>query len=259
MRYLLFFIFFILCSCSTLKSWVGLGGGEKTSEKKSAEMIAEESVVKYTDNDNMPVTAAREYKRMVRQRLEEESHLNAQAGSMWVMEGQGAYLFAQNKARREGDFIDVKMEGAAQSQVETKITVIKKLLKQLEDEERKIKEQQEAEKLKAQLAQGASNNQNSSLAQRTPAVAPSPPSEEKNSDKESKDEVKVDVVPARIVERQPDGNYRIRGQQPFMIGKREYKVIVTGILRPEDFSEGGVSSSKLLDPQYEVVSWRRKE
>ncbi len=56
-----------------------------------------------------------------------------------------------------------------------------------------------------------------------------------------------------------DGNYKIRGSQPFMIGKREYKVIVAGIIRPEDYNDQGVSSQKLLDPQFDVVSIRRGE
>ena len=42
-----------------------------------------------------------------------------------------------------------------------------------------------------------------------------------------------------------------------MIGKREYKVIITGMIRPEDFNDEGVSSVKLLDPQFDVVSIRR--
>ncbi|MNL31973.1 Flagellar L-ring protein [compost metagenome] len=67
----------------------------------------------------------------------------------------------------------------------------------------------------------------------------------------------VETVPSKIVEKLPDGNYRIKGQQPFMIGKREYKVIVTGLIRPEDFNDEGITSQKLLDPQYDVVSIRR--
>ena len=67
------------------------------------------------------------------------------------------------------------------------------------------------------------------------------------------------AVPTRIVERLPDGNYSVKGAQPFMIGKREYKVIVTGMIRPEDFNDEGVSSNKLLDPQYDVVSIRRSQ
>jgi flagellar L-ring protein precursor FlgH len=66
-------------------------------------------------------------------------------------------------------------------------------------------------------------------------------------------------IQTRIVERLPDGNYRIKGQQPFMIGKREYKVIIVGLLRPEDYNDEGINSSKIIDPQYDVVSIRKKE
>jgi flagellar L-ring protein precursor FlgH len=69
--------------------------------------------------------------------------------------------------------------------------------------------------------------------------------------------IAVEAIPTRVVERLVDGNYRVKGVQPFMIGKREYKVIVTGFVRPEDFSDEGVSSNKILDPQWDVVSLRR--
>jgi flagellar L-ring protein precursor FlgH len=44
-----------------------------------------------------------------------------------------------------------------------------------------------------------------------------------------------------------------------MIGNRDYRVIVTGIVRAEDFSEDGVSATKLLDPKFDVVSARQKD
>jgi flagellar L-ring protein FlgH len=64
----------------------------------------------------------------------------------------------------------------------------------------------------------------------------------------------VAQVPARIVETLKDGSYRVKGAQQFMIGKREYKVIVTGIIRPEDFNEEGTSATKILDGQFDIVS-----
>jgi flagellar L-ring protein precursor FlgH len=42
-----------------------------------------------------------------------------------------------------------------------------------------------------------------------------------------------------------------------MIEKKEYKVIVAGFIRPEDFTDDGVPSSKLIDPQIDVISVRR--
>ena len=69
----------------------------------------------------------------------------------------------------------------------------------------------------------------------------------------------VKTVPTRIVERTLEGNYRVKGTQPFMIGAREYKIIVTGIVRAEDFNEEGISATKLLDPKFDIISARRKE
>ncbi|NJL26084.1 MAG: flagellar basal body L-ring protein FlgH [Calothrix sp. SM1_5_4] len=69
----------------------------------------------------------------------------------------------------------------------------------------------------------------------------------------------VKNVPTRIVERTLEGNYRVKGSQPFMIGNREYKVIVTGVVRAEDFNDEGIPASKLLDPKFDIVSARRKE
>ena len=190
----------------------------------------------------MAIPTDRQYKHMNRNRMEEESDLGSNAGSTWVMEGQGAYLFAQNKARRIGDVTSVKLDGPALKQVETKVSVIKKLLKQLEDQQ----QQQEAVDVRAPASEGG--------------AAPVAKKEEpKKEEKDDSKEVMADIqsVPSRLVEKLPDGNYRLKGSQPFMIGKREYKVIVTGMIRPEDYNDEGVVSQKLLDPQYDVVSIRK--
>jgi flagellar L-ring protein precursor FlgH len=227
--------------CATLKGWFGM------NETKPEKIVSEIKTPKFSENQNLLVPVNRNYKRMTRSRMEEDSDLTAQAGSMWVMEGQGAYLFAQNKSRKEGDLLNIKIDGAAQKQVETKVSVIKKLLKQLEEQELQQQQQNNPE-TQPKLADGK--------AAAEPARAPAADSSGK---KEKDDDVlNLDSVATRIVERLADGNYRIKGQQPFMIGKREYKVIVTGLIRPEDFNDEGISSSKLLDPQFDVVSLRKK-
>lgn len=212
---------------------------------------------RYSDTPQLGVPTDRQYKRMTRNRMEEESDLGASAGSTWVMEGQGAYLFAQNKMRKEGDLLNVKLDGPALKQVETKVSVIKKLLKQLEDEqERQRLEEQEA--LKNKLAKGEGGDR-SPASEKTSDVPPVVSAAAPASPEGAKEEglADVDIIPTRLIEKLADGNYRIKGQQPFMIGKREYKVIVTGLIRPEDFNDEGISSGKLLDPQYDVVSIRR--
>ncbi len=232
--------------CSTMDKLFG----EDTPPTPSSAYTPEDGEAqktKFSETPSVLNPSNRQYRKMTRSRMEEESDLGSGAGSMWVGEGQGAYLFAQNKSRREGDLLNVKVEGAAQKQIETKVSVIKKLLKQLEEEE--LKAQQPVP------VPVADNNPNPKKPEGEAARAPA--SEAK---KEEKDEpLDIAAVPTRIVERQPDGNYRVKGTQPFMIGKREYKVIVTGLIRPEDFNDEGVSSNKLLDPQFDVVSIRRSQ
>lgn len=228
--------------CATFNELLTALEGEKPAPKLEDIKTAP----RYSESQNMGVPTDRQYKRMTRDRLEEESDLGSNAGSTWVMEGQGAYLFAQNKMRREGDMLNVKLDEPAMKQVETKVSVIKKLLKQLE-------EQQQAE-LNNSLA--ANNNDPNRAPASAEAVKKA--EEPKKDEKEDKDMLaNVQNIPTRIVEKLPDGNYRIKGQQPFMIGKREYKVILTGMIRPEDFNDEGITSTKLLDPQYDVVSIRR--
>lgn len=230
--------------CATLNSLIGVQEKPKASEPTSG---SDKTVTKFSETPTVLNPSNRQYRKMTRSRMEEESDLGSNAGSMWVMEGQSAYLFAQNKSRREGDLLNVKVEGAAQKQIETKVGVIKKLLKQLEEEELKANQPPVAVPV-------GDNNPNPQKvdAQRAPAGVA--------DKKEEKEEpLEIGAVPTRIVERQPDGNYRIKGSQPFMIGKREYKVIVTGLIRPEDFNDEGISSQKLLDPQFDVVSIRRNQ
>lgn len=269
--------FVFLCSCATVKGWFGWGEDKQNTSAApaTAKVVSEKQLTKFSDQPQIGFVTERQYKRMNKSRLEEESDVGSQAGSMWVMEGQGAYLFAQNKARREGDVLNVKIEGSAMKQVETKVTVIKKLIKQLEDQEREAKlaallAQQKKEMEEQDVVKDAPRQPASEGAAVTPAPEPAksplaaaiaalqaPPPE---ANKEEKTDLSdLQSVPSRIVEKLPDGGFKIKGTQPFMIGKREYKLIVQGQIKQEDYDESGISSQILLDPQYDVISLRRKE
>ena len=222
-----------LLACATVSDQIPFVGGE-------------EAPARYSENPQMTAPTNRQYKKMTKNRMEEEAELGSQAGSMWMMDGQASYLFTQNKTRRDGDILNVKLEGPAQKQVETKVKVIKKLLKQIEEQERLESGGGKQETLATK--EGGDGKD------RAPASAP------KAEEKEDKaDLTEIALIPTRIVEKLPDGNYRVKGSQPFMIDKKEYKVIVTGMIRPEDYNDEGISSSKILDPQFDVVSLRRNK
>ncbi|MBK7893207.1 MAG: flagellar basal body L-ring protein FlgH [Bdellovibrionales bacterium] len=218
---------------------------------------------KYSDQDNLRFQADRKYRRMNKTRFEDEAEVSAQAGSLWVMEGQGGYLFAQNQTRMMGDLLNVKLEGAPKQQLQSKVRVISKLLERLDAPLRSAAST-------AQKPQGAAgqNAAPPSAAQGADAAAkPDAQGEggagaataagEKPVDSKTDPISGVQNVPTRIVEQLKDGSYRVRGIQPFMIGRREYKVIVTGVVRPEDFDDGGIDSTKLMDSQFDIVSSRK--
>lgn len=235
---LLIFISQTGCASFNRKLKAFLNGG--SPPPTAVQAAPKENLVKYSQTPVLPPSVKRQYKRTTRETLEGEAVLGEKSGSLWVMEGQGAYLFSQNIMRMVGDPIAVELEGDPKDQLQAKVDVITDLLKKLE------------ERQKARL--------------RAPAAAGGPEGEkakeekpEASSEQSQDEEFKVKNVPTRIVERTTDGNYRVKGEQPFLIKGREYKVIVTGVVRAEDFNDEGIGASKLLDPKFDIVSVKRSE
>lgn len=215
--------------------------------------------VTFSDQDQMTPPTHRQYRRVTRRDLEDRAQLDARSGSLWVMEGQGSYLFAENVVRMIGDPIGVRLEGEPREQLVAKAEVIQSLMSQLEarrkralarargEGRQRAPEQQPAE---AEVAEGD---------EATPDPGPAQPDLATRGPAGESEALTVKTVPTRVVERMVDGNYRIRGSQPFMIGGREYRVIVSGIVRAEDFNEDGIGASRLLDPSFDIVSARGAE
>ncbi len=254
-----------LSGCSTFNFF---GESEKSlpatvgGEKQELSAGPKSSELKYSDTPQAGIYTDRQYKHMTRAQMEEQSDLGSQAGSMWVMEGQGAYLFAQNKARKEGDVLNVILDGTAFKQVETKVSVIKQLLAQLEAQlkEKELQQQRSLASVPGAEAGGANSVGIAASGAAKPVIAKEEVKTASEKTKKEEEEIaEIKTITTKIVERMADGNYRVKGSQPFMIGKREYKVIVAGVIRPEDYNDQGISSQKLLDPQFDVVSIRRGE
>ncbi len=236
----------------------------------------EEPLTKYSDLGNMAPPSDRNYKRMTRQKMEEDSELYGSAGSLWKMEGQTSYLFAENKHRREGDPTSIKMEGPALKMIETKVAVVQDLLKQLDEQRIKAEEDaKKAEEEKVRLAQLQEEKKlkDEQIAKGEVVVDPFagqyPPEPDRKpaavaaaiptvpAIEEKIDLKEIELIPSKIVEQLPDGIYRIRGQQFLTIKKKPYKVIATALIRAEDFSDSNISSSKLLDAQFDVLHVKR--
>lgn len=221
-------------------------GGEPQAPVAAA---PKEELTTYSQSTNLPPTVKRKYKRQTRESLEDEALLGERSGSLWVMEGQGSYLFSQNIMRMIGDPLAVALDGDPKDQLVAKVEVIRDLLQKLED-------RQKARLRGPASADGAAAAGGGAAA---PAPATPPPAATEATGEGAKEDFNVKNVPTRIVERTTDGNYRVKGEQPFMIKGREYKVIVTGVVRAEDFNDAGIPATKLLDSKYDIVSVKRNE
>jgi flagellar L-ring protein precursor FlgH len=237
-------VLIFLSGCSSLgKKWKELiSGGSAPSAKASRQPQS----TSYSQQKSLVPTTYRQYKRVKHKDLKNEARLDSRAGSLWVMEGQGAYLFSQNIVRMIGDPLAIRMEGEPKEQLSQKAEVVSDLLKQLEERRKLARARAKGTPAKKKSEAPAQNPQVPAVANRAPASKDSGP-------------FSVKSVPTRIVERMVDGNYKVRGMQPFMIGSREYKVIVSGIVRSEDFNEQGISATQLLDPKFDIVSSKSSE
>jgi flagellar L-ring protein precursor FlgH len=227
-----------------------LGGGTKVED---AQAKSASNLTKYSDTAEVQPSVKRQYKRTTKQSLSEESALDAKAGSLWVMEGQGAYLFSQNVVRLVGDPLAVQLEGDPKDQLQSKATIIKKLLAKIEERQNRLREPAAESSENKEAKAEKSDKEKDTKKEKSEKTAQAP------STLDSAYDLAVKTVPTRITERTLDGNYRVKGSQPFIIGTREYKIIVTGVVRAEDFNEDGIAASKLLEPKFDIVSARSKE
>jgi flagellar L-ring protein precursor FlgH len=210
------------------------------------------SLTKFSSSPDLPPKVQRQYRRVTKQTLAAESALDSHAGSLWVMEGQGAYLFSQNVVRLVGDPLAVNLDGDPKDQLQSKVDVIEKLLDRIAQRQ-KLRQRQLASEDEGDSEKSKDDKGKKGKTANKQETAANKPEEKKESG------LSVNTVPTRIVERTVDGNYRVKGAQPFLIGNHEYKIIVTGIVRAEDFNDEGISATKLLDPKFDIVSARHKE
>ncbi|HEX4923332.1 MAG TPA: flagellar basal body L-ring protein FlgH [Bdellovibrionales bacterium] len=216
---------------------------------------------RFSNTPNMPVAQKnRLYKRTTRESFERDGMLEQDSGSLWVMEGQGSYLFSQNIIRVVGDLVNVELDGGPRSQLAAKVDVIQKLI-----------ERTRKEAARRELAAAAAAQQNTQqekkpgeikTAEINPVNSGNPNEPKPDGEKEEGEGANgfdVSIVPARIVEKSADGSYRIKGVQPFMIGRKEYKVIVTGMVRSSDINDDTIQASRVLDPRFDIVSTKKSE
>jgi flagellar L-ring protein precursor FlgH len=221
-----------------LKAWLD---GDSPNEAPKSQLT------KFSENGDLVPPVRRQYHRTTKESLSDQASLDAKSGSLWAMEGQGAYLFAPNIVRLVGDSLAVQIEGDPKDQLNSKVAVIRKLLAKIE-ERRNQSARGPASATPAEEAPAAE-----------PAAAATADATKPGEKKEGADDLGIKTVPTRVIERTVEGNYRVKGQQPFFVKNHEYKVIVTGVVKAEDFNDDGIAASKLIDPKFDIVTARRRE
>ncbi|HMN69252.1 MAG TPA: hypothetical protein PKC28_11985, partial [Bdellovibrionales bacterium] len=106
-------------------------GGTSAESQQSASTLT-----KFSESPDVAPRVKRQYKRTTKETLADEASLDSKAGSLWVMEGQGAYLFSQNVVRLVGDPLAIQLEGDPKDQLQSKVSVIKKLLAKIEERQK---------------------------------------------------------------------------------------------------------------------------
>lgn len=244
-KLILFILVAVLCACAT---------PQKTEEVSYANPMPE-AEKKYSSTPNYINAPERKYKRTTRESLSRDAKLQQEAGSLWVMQGQGSYLFAQNNLRMIGDLVSIDIDGEPKKELEQKVETIAYLLKRLEqrriDFEKKQSERRMAMMNEREEVENAGREPANKIADKKGETE-----EEKNKLEDFKFAIKK--VATRIKERLFNGNYRVEGSKGFLIGDKEYRVIITGVARAEDIMGEAVNSSKLIEANFDIVSTLRE-
>ena len=205
-------------------------------------------------------------------RVKKEDFLdrNSNEGSLWASDGQTNYYFTKNKVRGLGDIVNIATE---ESLIQD---IAREVLRSLSDDELKQELQLAQERLakggdtSAGVAASEANRQPAATQPAAAAVAATAAvaqsGEATPEEKEVREATFTDIdvrkslalapgegVMAEIVERYPNGNYKVRGTKrvPYRNGYR--LVTLTAIAKATDISEDDqLTSGKLYEYRVDV-------
>lgn len=260
-------IIFALTGCGSfgkkMKSFLGGSDSEMSQAPKTGAKL------RYSAAPNVnPNGGEKQYRRVNREIFEKEGLLDESSGSLWVMEGQGSYLFSQNLMRISGDVVNISLDGVPRSSLEKKVDIIKSLLDRSRKQPRAVAaadpNQNNAQGAAATPPAPAADGQPPAAGQQATPPAASPQAtvqaaeDKAEAEEEKKSTFDVSTIPSRIVEKTLDGSYRIKGSQSFMIGRKEYRVIATGVVRPSDIKNDAIEASRMVDSKFDVIAIRKE-
>jgi flagellar basal body L-ring protein FlgH len=170
-------------------------------------------------------------------------------GSLWASDGQTNYYFTRNKIRGVGDIINVTSEAELVKDIASEIT--RTLTKDERDQEMELAEQRSGGSSKDQVASS------SAAPKRDPASSGAEKKEVGPEDIDVSASMGFkagDAIMAEIVDRYPNGNYKVRGMKrvPYRTGFRMVNFV--GIVRGSDIGDDDVvTSGKLYEYRLEAL------
>lgn len=235
----------------------------RSSAEDVGEAEAEGEEVSFSSNANSPSGARRNYKNGVRATRSDFIDESRNEGSLWASDGQSNYYFSKNKVRGLGDILTIKLEDEV---VRDFSLEIRRTLSASEREKEFIIAQEKINRpVQADQVQAGA-----AAPSRAPAGAQEPRAEESKS-KETRELKQVtmndvdlasaiavksgDSMMAEIVERYPNGNYKIRGTKrvPYKNGAPRLMTVIA-VVRGSDIGEDDtINSGKLYEYRLEAI------
>lgn len=229
----------------------------------------------YANTPTLPPSVKRLYKNGNRATRADFVDESPNEGSLWASDGQTNYYFTKNKIRGIGDLLTVNVEADLVKNAVTEVT------RTLTPREREMELALAQERIKARTLglpePGTSKDANkdqvatsAAAPARTPAAAgganataEKPEEKEVTVPKATPADVDVgksldfkagDSIMAEIVERYPNGNYKIRGTKKVRYHNAYRMVTLLGVARGSDITEDDtIPSGKLYEYRLEVV------
>lgn len=212
---------------------------------------ADGSPPSFSASPNLMPNVRRQYKNGQRATRADFVDDSQNEGSLWASDGQTNYYFTKNRIRGVGDIITIKMENPFLQDVGAEIR------RTLTNSEKDAEIQSAQARLDAG-AGGAAQAQPNPAASGGPAPA-SVASTQTASDKDidvtkSIDSKEGDPVMAEIVDRYPNGNYKIRGTKKVIYKNGTPRLLtLLGIARSQDIGEDDtIPSGKLYEYRLEA-------
>jgi flagellar basal body L-ring protein FlgH len=201
--------------------------------------------LRYSDMPHMPPAVKRRYEDSRRMRAADFFDSKSDEGSLWASTGQTNYFFTNNKIRGVGDILSLEFEDRLIRDVAAE------MLKSLDDQELRAELSAAQMRLDQQRAP-AGNQPGEGQAQPTGGAGGNATLADINLT-ESMGVEPGDLMMVEVLERFPNGNYKLRGSKRIPYKGSVRVMSVTGIARAGDVENGEkIVSGKLYEYRLQV-------